>query len=79
MRPRRIRLIALSVLLLPLLVLGAYADPINMGTAGRYAVLAGSTVTNTGPSVINGNLGVSAGCAVTGFPSGDRERKDQQM
>src|ERR1019366_7470589 len=70
MGPRRIRLIALSFLLLPLLVLGAYADPINMGTAGRYAVLAGSTVTNTGPSVINGNLGVSAGCAVTGFPPG---------
>ena len=70
MRPRRIRLIALSFLLLPLLVLGAYADTINMGTAGSYAVLAGSTVTNTGYSVINGNLGVSAGCAVTGFPPG---------
>src|ERR1019366_4163795 len=70
MRPRRIRLIALSFLLLPLLVLGAYADTINMGTAGSYAVLAGSTVTNTGPSVIKGNLGLSAGCAETGFPPG---------
>jgi len=45
-------------------------DSITLGTAGSYAVLAGSTVTNTGPSVLNGNLGVSAGSAVTGFPPG---------
>ena len=35
-----------------------------------FGVLAGSTVTNTGPSVIQGNLGVSPGSAVTGFPPG---------
>jgi hypothetical protein len=70
MRPRRICLIALSFLLLPLLVLGAYADTINMGTAGSYAVLAGSTVTNTGSSVLTGNLGVSPSCAITGIPPG---------
>jgi Ice-binding-like len=40
---------------------------VNLGTAGSYAVLAGSTVTNTGPSVISGNVGVSPGTAVTGF------------
>jgi Ice-binding-like/PEP-CTERM motif len=55
------------------LVLSAFAksdNSVNLGTAGSYAVLAGSTVTNTGPSVLSGNLGVSAGCAVTGFPPG---------
>ena len=44
--------------------------PVDLGTAGASAVLAGQAVTNTGPSVINGDLGVSPGSAVTGFPPG---------
>jgi type VI secretion system secreted protein VgrG len=70
MTSRGVRWSLLLFLLLPLLAIGAYADSINLGTAGSYVVLAGSTVTNTGPSVLNGNLGVSPGSAVTGFPPG---------
>jgi hypothetical protein len=42
----------------------------RLGTALNFTVLAGSTITNTGPSVITGNLGLHAGSAVTGFPPG---------
>lgn len=43
---------------------------VNLGTAATYGVLAGTTVTSTGFSVVNGDLGTSPGATVTGFPAG---------
>ena len=42
----------------------------GLGTASSFTVLAGPTVTNTGPSTISGNIGVSPGIAVVNFPPG---------
>jgi Ice-binding-like len=60
----------ITALLLAIQPAGAAEAPVGLGTAASFAVLAGTTVTNTGPSSIHGNLGVSPGTAVTGFPPG---------
>src|SRR4029077_8530913 len=63
-----VSLAALVILIWPATALTA-TDP-GLGGAGAFAVLAGTTVTNTGPSWITGELGVAPGSAVTGFPPG---------
>ncbi len=50
--------------------IAATVNTVNLGTANAFAVLGGSGVTNTGSSVVFGNLGVSAGGAISGFPPG---------
>jgi len=56
--------VALTLVAAPAVV---QAAPVNLGTVSPFVVLAGSTVTNEGPSVLNGDLGVSPGAALVGF------------
>ena len=48
----------------------AATTPVPLGTAQTYSVLAGTQVSNTGNTTLVGDLGVSPGTAVTGFPPG---------
>jgi serine protease AprX len=53
-----------------LLTTNSTAGGIDLGAADGFAVLAGATVTSTGPSAIGGSLGVNPGTAVTGLAAG---------
>jgi hypothetical protein len=83
MNLRKSSLIALSLAVLLVAVAG-YGSPsknprrraagnqasVALGVARAFAVLAGSTVTSTGATAVTGDLGVSPGTSVTGFPPG---------
>jgi len=56
--------VSLAVVVFPAAV---QASAVNLGTAGTFVALGGSTVTNTGPSVLNGDLGVAPGTSLVGF------------
>jgi hypothetical protein len=64
---RRTTAVLACVLLCAWISAEARADIVNLGSAGSFAVLAGSTVTNTGSTHLVGDLGVYPGTAITGF------------
>ena len=78
-RRRNLRALVLGLAFMPFGASGAFgASPVPLGTAQSFALLGGSTITNTGPTTVSGDIGLCCtGLATPGFgsvtqPSGAR-------
>ena len=74
--PRRIGTILIAAPTAMLLMSAGTANAeivptVPLATSANYSVLGGATVTNTGPSVLDGSVGVYSGTAITGFSPGN--------
>ena len=55
------------MMITPVTTMAAEGDPIDFGLAESFAILAGSTITNTGTTTIEGDVGLSPGTSITGI------------
>ncbi len=70
MIPLFLSLLMLAMMIMPVMpVMAAGQAPVDLGLTESYAILAGTTITNTGSTVINGSAGGDVGLAPgTAFP-----------
>jgi hypothetical protein len=66
-RLRRAGIALAAIIAFAVIPVAAQAAPVNLATVGPFVALGGSTVTNTGPSVLKGDLGVAPGTSLVGF------------
>ena len=68
--PSGLALVALSIATISGTADAGIVATVPLATAGTYSVIAASTVTNTGPSVLGESVGLHPGTSIVGFPPG---------